>query len=256
MRQMPPESRAPFSDDLVHFFKQAPNPLALLMGPDHVFVLANDPYFQLVGRDPINRKLRDVFTDTEVKDFIVLLDQVFETGKPYLGNELPFRRANVEGGFDDLFINIAYHPYRDARGAVVGILAFVYDVTEQVIARKNAELNQAKYSRLADAMPQIVWTATPDGLLDYFNQVWFDYSGTTYEDNVGTGWAKAVHPDDLSETAKKWALALTTGEVYETEFRLRNKNGAYRWHVVRALPSRGPDGKIISWHGPTLTFIT
>jgi PAS domain S-box-containing protein len=246
---MPSKTHTLISEDLRHFFKQAPNPLALLMGPEYTFVLANDPYLQLIGRDPTNRKIRDVFTEGEANDFLALLDQVFQTGNPYLGQELPFLRANARGGFDDLFINLAYHPYRDAEGKIVGILAFVYDVTEQVVGRKNAEMSKARYSRLADAMPQIVWTATPDGLLDYFNQVWFDYSGTTYEENVGSGWAKAVHPDDLSETAKKWAHALATGEVYETEFRLRNKNGAYRWHVVRALPARGPDGKIISWNG-------
>lgn len=123
------------------------------------------------------------------------------------------------------------------------------DVTE---IRKASELraeSEARFVTLANSMPQIVWTAHPDGRLDYFNQVWFDYSGTTYEDNKDNGWASSVHEEDRPQTASNWESSLRSGSIYENEFRLRSKSGEYRWFVARAVPTRDESGNIIKWYG-------
>lgn len=122
-------------------------------------------------------------------------------------------------------------------------------MTEQVLARRRAEDSAVEFKVLADSMPQIVWMATPDGSLDYFNEVWFDYSGTNYDENVGAGWANAVHPDDLPVAAERWNKSLRTGENYETEFRLRSKDGNYFWHVARAQAVKDDSGAVTKWYG-------
>ena len=103
---------------------------------------------------------------------------------------------------------------------------------------------------LADAMPQIVWTATPDGGLDYYNQHWVTYTGMTVEETHGWGWGPVLHPDDLQNCVDVWTRSVATGEPYEVEYRFkRASDGEYRWHLGRALPYRDPEGRLIKWFG-------
>ena len=103
---------------------------------------------------------------------------------------------------------------------------------------------------MADAMPQIVWTARPNGYLDYYNQRWYDYTGLTYEQTKGWGWQQVIHPDDLQRALDCWTHSVATGETYEIEYRFkRGSDGTYRWHLGRALPTRNANGEIIKWFG-------
>ena len=106
------------------------------------------------------------------------------------------------------------------------------------------------YDRLAETIPQIVWTARPDGQVDYYNQRWTEYTGLSIEESEGAGWAPIIHPDDLENCLQKWAHALASGEVYEVEYRFRRaSDGAYRWHLGRAIPVRDGEGQIVKWFG-------
>jgi PAS domain S-box-containing protein len=110
--------------------------------------------------------------------------------------------------------------------------------------------DEAQYHALADAMPQIVWTAGPDGRLDYYNQRWFDYTGTTLEETQGRGWEMMLHPDDLQRSVDNWTEAVETGRSYEDEYRFkRASDGVYRWHLARAVPIAAADGTITKWIG-------
>lgn len=102
---------------------------------------------------------------------------------------------------------------------------------------------------LADTVPSVVWASKPDGNLDYINQRWYDQSGKSPKETIGANWTEALHPDDLPLASKAWKHALETGEAYETEFRCLNKHGDYRWYLVRALPLKDAEGKIVKWYG-------
>jgi PAS domain S-box-containing protein len=108
---------------------------------------------------------------------------------------------------------------------------------------------EEQYRALADAMPQVVWTSRPDGRLDYSNQRWCDYTGTTLDETQGRGWEMLLHPDDFPKSNAKWTEALRTGETFETEYRFKRKDGVYRWHLTRAVPVYGDDGQILVWIG-------
>jgi PAS domain S-box-containing protein len=117
---------------------------------------------------------------------------------------------------------------------------------------RTAELNQSanRYRFLADAMPQIVWTAKPNGNADYNNKRWFDYTGMTIEQAKDSGWMEVLHPDDLPTVLEHWTEALATGSEYEVEYRFkRASDGVFRWHIGRAFPMRNPNGEIIEWVG-------
>jgi PAS domain S-box-containing protein len=122
-------------------------------------------------------------------------------------------------------------------------------IREQV-ARAETEASERRYRILAEAIPQIVWTARPDGWLDYFNQRWYEYSGMSFEETKGWAWKKVLHPDDVATCLESWTHSMVTGETYECEYRFRRgSDGSYRWHLGRALPVRDENGRITSWFG-------
>ncbi len=131
---------------------------------------------------------------------------------------------------------------RDARGRTVQMLGTVQDITERKAAEATLREREAQFRVLAQAIPNQVWTAPADGLLDWFNDQVYEYSGLTHAELVGPGWGRIVHPDDLPLVFEQWGQALATGERYEAEFRIRRRDGVYRWHLVRALPAVSEDG--------------
>ena len=106
-----------------------------------------------------------------------------------------------------------------------------------------------EYRLIAEAIPQIVWISNPQGLAEFFNARWFEYTGLAPDECVGDGWAQAVHPGDVEAAIALRFSSLETGEMFETEFRLRRADGVYRWFLVRALPMRTPTGEISMWMG-------
>lgn len=123
--------------------------------------------------------------------------------------------------------------------------------------RKESELrllelrmaSERHYRNLSNAIPHIVWTARPDGTVDFFNQRWFEYTGISAADAQGS-WLAAVHPEDAAQSRQKWEEALRTGETYEGQCRLRLRGDSeYRWQLARAVPEHGAGGAVISWLG-------
>jgi PAS domain S-box-containing protein len=120
----------------------------------------------------------------------------------------------------------------------------------QTINESDQRPADIQFQALTEAIPHIVWTARPDGWLDYYNQRWSDYTGMTIEETQGWGWGPVLHPDDLQPCIHRWAEAVRTGEPYEIEYRFRRaSDGTYRWHLGRALPLCDADGQIVKWFG-------
>ena len=109
-------------------------------------------------------------------------------------------------------------------------------------------VSTARYRQLADAMPQIVWTADSKGSATYFNQRWFDYTGMT-EDEADDAWSRVTHPDDVALANANREQALTDSSVFEVEYRFRAADGTYRWHLGRAVPIAHADGSVDFWIG-------
>jgi PAS domain S-box-containing protein len=109
--------------------------------------------------------------------------------------------------------------------------------------------SEAKFRAIAETMPQIVWSARPDGHHDYFNRRWYEFTGATPEQSLGAGWNPTLHPDDRERSWQAWQHALATGEPYQIEYRFRSGEGSYRWFIGRALPIRSEAGHIERWFG-------
>jgi PAS domain S-box-containing protein len=124
------------------------------------------------------------------------------------------------------------------------------DITERRQHEDEIRAQEARFRFLTESLPQIVWTSRPDGLIDYYNQRWFDYTGMTLEQTQGWGWAPVLHPDDLQNIIRLWSHSVATGEPLETECRFRRAfDGTDRWHLNRAVPLRDAHGTIVKWFG-------
>lgn len=147
------------------------------------------------------------------------------------------------------------NPQYNADGDFTGYIGTCIDVTDKMVAEqqlklKNEELNDQikQFEFVTDFMPVQLWTARTDGELDYVNQRTVDYFGLPAGLIAGPDWLDGVHPEDQHGCIEAWTAALATGNIYQYEFRLKDKTGNYKWHLTRALPFI-IDGKIIKWFG-------
>lgn len=116
-------------------------------------------------------------------------------------------------------------------------------------AREALRESEARFRFMAEALPVQVWTALPDGRLDFVTNQVAAYFGVTPEAVLRDGWRDVVHPEDLPGVAERWTHSLSTGEPYKAEFRLRGADGTYRWHLARALAQRDESGAVVRWFG-------
>ncbi len=232
-------------------FEQAPGFMAMMTGPNHVFELTNAAYRQLVGhRDIIGLTVREALPEIEGQGFLELLDQVYESGEPFVGTALEADLQRTPGAATEKrFVDLIYQPVRDPDGRVIGIFVQGVDVTDRLVAEEALRRSESQFRSLAEAMPTHVWTSQPDGQLDWFNPQVYQYSGAQPGELDGDGWVGMVHPDDVPKAAETWASALSDGKPYETEFRLRRHDGIYRWHLARAVPMRDAGGRVALWIG-------
>ncbi|MFQ4141598.1 PAS domain-containing protein [Chlorogloeopsis sp. ULAP02] len=132
-----------------------------------------------------------------------------------------------------------------------GLTVFLADITERKQIESALHQREAQFRQLADAMPQLVWITNANGEAEYVSQQWTEYTGLTLEQTKNENEIQQViHPDDIELTYATWKKCLTSGTLYQTEFRLkRSSDKAYRWFLSRAIPIRNEQGQIVQWFG-------
>lgn len=139
-------------------------------------------------------------------------------------------------------------PYRMI-GALVDVTRL--EQATQQVQKKNAELQSAiqQFRFVTDFMPQMVWAAQPNGYHDFYNQQWYDYTGLDQQQANNNSWAVVLHSEDYEKAWKVWQHSLETGDPFETEYRMRRRDGHYRWFLARAYPMQDEHGAIVKWFG-------
>lgn len=236
---------------LHRMFAQAPSFMAMLTGPEHVFDFVNPAYLQLVGhRDVLGKPVREAIPDVEGQGFFELLDTVYRTGEAFFGNSMRALLQREPGAApEQRYLDLLYQPLRDDDDHVIGIFVEGSDVTARVNAEAALRASELQLREFAQAMPNHVWSATPDGQLDAFNNQLLGYCGLTREALIERSWVAVVHEEDVERAQTQWAFSLLSGQSYEVEFRLRRADGAYLWHLSRAQPIRDAEGLITRWVG-------
>ncbi len=138
---------------------------------------------------------------------------------------------------------------------VSGYLAVVADICERKLFEKALRQSEQQFRTLADSIPQLAWMAGENGWTFWYNQRWYDYTGTTLDEMEGWGWQKVHHPDHVDRVVEGITKAWQSGEPWEDTFPLRGKNGEWRWFLSRALPIRNEADRVVRWFG-TNTDVT
>ncbi|HEY4554852.1 MAG TPA: PAS domain-containing protein, partial [Lysobacter sp.] len=141
-----------------------------------------------------------------------------------------------------------------AARVVTSFVGTVADVTERRLAQEVMRENEARFRKMADAVPQIVWITDSAGRVEFFNRQWSQYTGLAYvPENAAATAAAVVHPDDAGVTMQRFEQARATGHPFVVEHRIRSAAGAYRWFLVRAEPELDPHtGAIVRWYGASV----
>jgi PAS domain S-box-containing protein len=125
----------------------------------------------------------------------------------------------------------------------------VMDITQQKNILEDLKESEARFRLLADSMPQLIWTSDKGGDLNYFNQAMYNFSGQPFEYIKKEGWINIVHPEERTESQKRWKYSIESGNEFIFEHRFRDRKGDYHWQLSRALPFRDSKGQIQLWVG-------
>ena len=135
------------------------------------------------------------------------------------------------------------------RQGLLGMTGVVQDISTRRGAEDTLRQSEEVLRALANTIPQLAWMAQADGAMVWFNERWFDYTGTTPDQVVGWGWQETCEPSALPAVMERWTTSLKTGEPFEMEFPIRGVDGKYRWFLTRGNPVRDRDGAVLRWFG-------
>lgn len=235
--------------DLSDFFDNASTGLHWV-GPDGIIMRVNQAELDLLGYS------REEYVGHHIAEFHVhqpiIQDILGRLAGGETLREYPSRIRCKDGSILDVLINSNGLFEEDK---FIHTRCFTRDVTARKRGDKALRESEERFHTLADNMSQFAWTADPTGWIFWYNQRWYEYTGTTFEEMQGWGWEKVHHPDHLDRVVTKWRHAHVTGEPWEDTFPLRGLDGTYRWFLSRALPIRDAEGRIVRWFG-TNTDIT
>lgn len=234
------------SESLLRHAAHSVPALLSYIGPDYRFLFANDTYEEWFGRparDLIGRTIGEVIGDEAFESVRPMLDLALN------GEPVRYRRRMPYADGGHRVVETTLTPDRDAEGRTVGFVAHIVDVGESHRAEEALRTSEARFRFVAESSPAYVWTAEPDGLLDYVNRRGLEYVGLPPEKAHGNGFLRAIHPEDLSRVLRAWARGVRVVEEVSVEHRLRGADGTYRWLHSQATPMRGENGAVVKWFG-------
>jgi PAS domain S-box-containing protein len=250
---------------------------------NHLIVRANAPFFTIVGvtdaytavtftkrEEIIGRNLFDVFPDNPddkeasgVQNLANSLDYVIQNKVEHYMAHQRYDVVNAEtGSFEFKIWSPLNKPVLDQTGDVIFIIHSVEDLTTRIeleAERKKSDDNlrqsENQFRTLANAIPHLAWMTDAEGSIHWYNDRWYEYTGTTSAQMAGWGWQQVHHPDMVEGVVKRFKEAISALSEWEDTFLLRSKSGEYRWFLSRAIPLWNEDGRIRGWFG-TNTDIT
>jgi PAS domain S-box-containing protein len=135
------------------------------------------------------------------------------------------------------------------RDSIVGMTGVMQDITSRKNAEDSLRQSEEVLRALANTIPQLAWMARDDGAIVWFNERYYEYTGTTLEAAAGWGWQDTVEPDALPAMLEHWRASIASGAPFEMEYPIRGADGQYRWFLTRVNAVRDRNGKVVRWFG-------
>ncbi|MEO7742191.1 MAG: PAS domain S-box protein, partial [Usitatibacter sp.] len=141
------------------------------------------------------------------------------------------------------------HPIKDDHGAVSEVLLIHEDVTDRLQAEHDLRGSEMRLKQLANTIPQLAWMADPQGAIHWYNDRWYDYTGSTPQEMEGWGWQSVHDPKVLPRVLALWTRSIETGEPFQMTFPLRGKDGRFRPFFTLVAPLKDAAGQVVQWFG-------
>ena len=232
-------------------FRQAPGAVAVLRGPEHVYEIANEAYFELVQRrDILGKSLAEALPELVEQGFVELMDTVFRSGEPFVGRSVPIAINRSDTGLPETrMMDFVYQPIRNAMGEVADIFVEATDVTERVMGEAALRESEERFRLVAESAPVMLWMGDAQGRCLYLNRAQREFWGVTDEGFATFDWNSTVHPEDVAMLAAPFIKGMSEQAGFSVEARYFRADGQVRLLNTNAEPRFGPDGEFLGMIG-------
>jgi PAS domain S-box-containing protein len=186
-----------------------------------------------VATDPRLAGVRDAYQRAQIGAVIIV--PLLKDGRFVAGMALHQAVPRAWTGFDIRLLE--------------GVASRCWESIERSRITRELAASEARFRTITNAMPQFVWTADPDGNVDYWNEQVYEFLGVAPGSSLDLAWAEVIHPDDVAHAALAWTGAVASAGLYETTYRMLHHSGEYRWTLARGLPVRDDAGRVLKWMG-------
>ncbi len=206
----------------------------------------NKAYEQWFGHAATNihgKTMREVLGENAFNKLHSRIDEVLAGKAVHFETLAPYK----DGG--ERYIMADYIPHFGNENEVLGFYVVVNDISERRKSEFALKESEERFRSFADSIQNLAWMADSEGWIYWYNQRWYDYTGTTFDEMQGWGWGKVHHPDHVESVVNYVKKAWYRPVPFELTFPLRGKNGDYRWFLTRCVPVKNKDGEIVRWIG-------
>ena len=234
------------SEDVLRMVIDTIPAMAWSVRPDGIVDFLNQRWMDYAGLT-LEQYVKEPMQVIHPEDIPRALEKWFvdmPAGQPY-EDEMRLRRA--DGEYRWFLVRTV--PLRDHEGNIVKWYGTSTDIEDRKRAEDALRESEDRLRLVVDTIPAIVWSALPDGSVDFVNDRWLKYTGLSRRESLGWGWTASIHPDDVARTTDHWRTVLLSGDLAESEERLRRSDGQFRWFLCRYVPVCDDSGKIVKWYG-------